>query len=180
MWHVPHSAPLSRPDALLFTRSRICGPVTRIGRNRPGTARTTARTPARATAIMALITTARSGICSASPIRDSSCQSHVIAGSDEHTRRTDVQDPGPALVEQGAQAPWLGGDPVRSRDAPGGCADRQTWAVARPQRRRHADLPDDEGPVRHGAPADRATGMPLVRVTLARRVRRKPPAPDRP
>jgi hypothetical protein len=38
------------------------------------------------------------GLCCTNPVRDSSCESSVIAGVDEQTEHTDLQDPELARV----------------------------------------------------------------------------------
>jgi len=72
----------------------------------------------------------------------------VVAGLHEQTDIPDLQDPKLAGLQQGAQAPWLADDLVRSSHDLGSCANRQAWPSARLQRRRDPDLPDDEGVVR--------------------------------
>jgi hypothetical protein len=56
--------------------------------------------------------------------------------------------------EGSAQAPGLADDLVRPGHDMGCDAQRQAWATASLQRRVDPDLPDDEGPVRHGVAAD--------------------------
>jgi archaellum component FlaC len=94
------------------------------------------------------------GLCCTNPVRDSSCESSVVAGLHEQTDTPDLQDQELARLQRSAEAPWLADPLVRSRHDMGGCADRQAWAAARLQRRRHPDLSDDEGAVRHGATAN--------------------------
>jgi choline dehydrogenase-like flavoprotein len=54
-------------------------------------------------------------LCCTNPVRDSSGESSVIAGVDEQTEQTDVQDPELARVQQDVQAPWLADDPLAGR-----------------------------------------------------------------
>lgn len=69
-------------------------------------------------------------LCCTNPVRDSSCESSVVAGGHEQTEHTDLQDAELARVQQGAQAPRIAGDLVRSRHGLGGEAHRQTWPTA--------------------------------------------------
>lgn len=69
-------------------------------------------------------------LCCTNPVRDSSCKSSVVAGGHEQTEHTDLQDAELARVQQGAQAPRIAGDLVRSRHGLGGEAHRQTWPTA--------------------------------------------------
>jgi hypothetical protein len=53
------------------------------------------------------------GLCCTNAVRDSSCESSVIAGGGEQTEHTDLQDPELARIQQGAQAPRIAIDLVR-------------------------------------------------------------------
>ncbi len=57
-------------------------------------------------------------------MRDSSLESSVVAGGHEQTEHTDLQDPVLTFVQQGAQAPRIAIDLVRSGHGVGGEADR--------------------------------------------------------
>ena len=99
----------------------------------------------------------------------------------EQTDTSRLQDQELASLQRGVEAPRLPDDLVRPRDGLGGRAFRQAWQTAELQRRRHSDLPDAEGALRHGAqaddrvrrefaPADRAgLGGAGLRATLCRR-----------
>ena len=52
------------------------------------------------------------GLCCTNPVRDSSCESSVVAGMDEQTEHTDLQDPELVRVQQGAQVPGVADDLV--------------------------------------------------------------------
>lgn len=106
-------------------------------------------------------------LCCTNSVGDSSCESSVVAGVDEQTEHTDLQELELARVQLGAQASRVADDPLVGRRLPAiavrlvrprhgvGCeADWQARATARLQRCCRSDLPDDEGPFRHGAATD--------------------------
>lgn len=72
-------------------------------------------------------------LCCTNPVRDSSCESSVVAGWHEQTDAPDLQDPELASLQRCAQAPGLADDLVRSRHDLGCRADRQAWPPARLQ-----------------------------------------------
>lgn len=78
----------------------------------------------------------------------------MIAVLHEQADTPDVQDDELAELQRGAQAPRLSDDLVRPRHDVGGRADGQARAAPELQRRGHPELPEAEGPVRHGAEAD--------------------------
>jgi hypothetical protein len=79
-------------------------------------------------------------LCCTNPVRDSSCESSVVAGWHEQTHTPCLQDQKLACLQRGAQAPRVADDPlagrrlsaiavrlVRSRHDLGGRADGQAW-----------------------------------------------------
>ena len=54
----------------------------------------------------------------------------MVAGVDEQTEHPELQDTELARVQQGAQAPRVSNDLVRSWYGVGGEADRQAWTTA--------------------------------------------------
>ena len=51
-------------------------------------------------------------LCCTNPVRDSSCDSSVVAGGHQQTHRPRLQDQELAGLQRSAQAPWLADDLV--------------------------------------------------------------------
>ena len=107
------------------------------------------------------------GLCCTNGVRDSLCESSVVAGEHEQLVPYDVQDQELAFVQHGAEAARFAIDLVWSRYDLARGTHRQARAAIRVQRRGDTGLSHDKGVVRHAPSPDD-------------RVRRKPAAVGRP